>query len=124
MDTEEWRLCVCVSEFERTVKFWTEEIIPSDTFSICEINTFNAQILEIRNFIQTKNQNQCRCSVALRKHKLHHMIDDFNILLEKLIKKYCFILFFRFLYDNFKEMFLLIVMIEIYINFFVTTIEQ
>jgi hypothetical protein len=122
MNMEEWRLCV--SDFERTVKFWTEEIMPSNVFSLREINTFNAQVLEIKNFIRTRNQNQRQCPVTL--HKLHKMINDFNILLEKLAPKYYFILFFRLLYDFLvisRKILLLMAILKLSI-IFLTIIKQ
>lgn len=91
---EEWRLCV--SNFETTAEFWAE-VMTSDLFSLHDNITFDARVLEIENFIRTKNQNQCRCPEAL--HELREMIIDFNILLAKLALKYLFAFVIRFFFN-------------------------
>jgi hypothetical protein len=91
---EEWRLCV--SNFETTAEFWAE-VMTSDLFSLHDNITFDARVLEIENFIHTKNQSQCRCPEAL--HELREMIIDFKILLAKLALKYLFAFVFRFFFN-------------------------
>ena len=91
---EEWRLCV--SNFETTAEFWAE-VMTSDLFSLHDNITFDARVLEIKNFIHTKNQSQCRCPEAL--HELREMIIDFNILLAKLALKYLFAFVIRFFFN-------------------------
>ena len=91
---EEWRLCV--SNFETTAEFWAE-VMTSDLFSLHDNITFDARVLEIENFIHTKNQSQCRCPEAL--HELREMIIDFNILLAKLALKYLFAFVIRFFFN-------------------------
>ncbi len=81
---EEWRLCV--SDFETTAKFWSEEVMTSNVFSIHDIKDFNTRILEIENFIYIKNQNQCHRHETL--HELYDMIFYFYILLVELALKY------------------------------------
>jgi hypothetical protein len=93
MNMEEWRLCV--SNFETTAEFWAE-VMTSDLFSLHDNITFDARVLEIENFIHTKNQNQCRCPEAL--HELREMIIDFNILLTKFALKYLFTFVIRFFF--------------------------
>ncbi len=91
---EEWRLCV--SNFETTAEFWAE-VMTSDLFSLHDNITFDARVFEIEKFINTKNQNQCRCPEAL--HELREMIIDFNILLAKLALKYLFAFVIRFFFN-------------------------
>ena len=91
---EEWRLCV--SNFETTAEFWAE-VMTLDSFSLHDNITFDARVLEIKNFIHTKNQSQCRCPEAL--HELREMIIDFNILLAKLALKYLFAFVIRFFFN-------------------------
>jgi len=93
MNMEEWRLCV--SNFETTAEFWAE-VMTSDLFSLHDNITFDARVLEIENFIHTKNQNQCRCPEAL--HELREMIIDFNILLTKFALKCLFTFVIRFFF--------------------------
>jgi len=93
MNMEEWRLCVSI--FETTAEFWAE-VMTSDSFSLHDNITFDARVLEIENFIHTKNQNQCRCPEAL--HELREMIIDFNILLTKFALKYLFTFVIRFFF--------------------------
>ncbi len=90
----EWRLCV--SNFETSAEFCAE-VMTSDLFSLHDNITFNARVLEIENFIRTKNQNQCRCPGAL--HELREMIIDFKILLAKLALKYLFAFVIRFFFN-------------------------
>ena len=93
MNMEEWRLCVSI--FETTAEFWAE-VMTSDSFSLHDNITFDARVLEIENFIHTKNQNQCRCPEAL--HELREMIIDFNILLTKFALKHLFTFVIRFFF--------------------------
>ena len=94
MNMEEWRLCV--PNFETTSEFWAE-VMTSDLFSLRDNITFDTRVLEIENFIHTKNQNQCRCPGAL--YELREMIIDFKILLAKLALKYMFAFVFRFFFN-------------------------